>query len=286
MLDLSKTVKNLIRHRHHWDKLMQAAAARRPLAQSSNSPDGHLREVTGFGSNPGALRMFMYVPERLAPSPALVVALHGCTQNATSYDHGSGWATLASQHGFAVLLPEQQPANNPKNCFSWFQPSDTARGRGEALSISQMVERANRLLCESMQQSRYATLVCVQTAASGEAAVCNAGHCPPLVFGASGASLIDSTGLPLGMFCNGSFPCTNLRLDKGDTLLLYSDGLVESENSRGEEYGVDRLQLSLRDARTLPNAEAVVQKSLSGLQSFLDGARPGDDITLMAIRRM
>jgi poly(hydroxyalkanoate) depolymerase family esterase len=128
--------------------LMQAAAARRPLPQFSNSPefnnspDRHLREVTGFGSNPGALRMFMYVPERLAASPALVVALHGCTQNATSYDHGSGWSTLASRHGFVVLLPEQQPANNPKNCFSWFQPSDTARGHGEALSISQMVERA------------------------------------------------------------------------------------------------------------------------------------------------
>ena len=142
MLNLSKTVKNLVRHRHHWDKVMQAAAARRPLPQFTNSPDSHLREVTGFGSNPGALRMFMYVPERLAPTPALVVALHGCTQNATSYDHGTGWSTLASRHGFVVLLPEQQPANNPKNCFSWFQPSDTARGHGEALSISQMVERA------------------------------------------------------------------------------------------------------------------------------------------------
>jgi poly(hydroxyalkanoate) depolymerase family esterase len=82
------------------------------------------------------------VPERLVSPPALVVALHGCTQNATSYDQGTGWSTLASRHGFAVLLPEQQPANNPKNCFSWFQPSDTTRGHGEALSIRQMVEQA------------------------------------------------------------------------------------------------------------------------------------------------
>lgn len=142
MLDLGKTIKSLVGHRHHWDKLMHSAAVHRPSPQTSDSPDSHLREVKGFGSNPGALRMFMSVPERLAPSPALVVVLHGCTQNAASYDHGAGWSKLASRYGFAVLLPEQQPANNPKNCFSWFQPSDTTRGQGEALSIRQMVERA------------------------------------------------------------------------------------------------------------------------------------------------
>ena len=142
MLDLSKTFKSLARHRHGWDQLMQAAAARGPAPQPGDFPDSHLREVTGFGSNPGALRMFMSVPKRLAASPALVVALHGCTQDAASYDHGAGWSALARRYGFAVLLPQQQPANNPKNCFSWFQPSDTARGQGEALSIRQMVERA------------------------------------------------------------------------------------------------------------------------------------------------
>jgi poly(hydroxyalkanoate) depolymerase family esterase len=141
VLDLGKTFKSLVRDRGRWDKLLHAAA-RRASPQSSNVPASHLREVKGFGSNPGALRMFMYVPNRLASSPALVVVLHGCTQNAASYDRGAGWSALASRYGFAVLLPEQQPSNNPKNCFSWFQPSDTTRGQGEALSISQMVERA------------------------------------------------------------------------------------------------------------------------------------------------
>jgi poly(hydroxyalkanoate) depolymerase family esterase len=142
VVDLNKIIESLVRHRRHWDKLMRAAAALRTAPQSSDFPRDHLREVKDFGSNPGALRMFMYVPKRMASSPALVVALHGCTQNAASYDHGAGWSTLASRHGFAVLLPEQQPSKNPKNCFSWFQPSDTTRAQGEALSIRQMVERA------------------------------------------------------------------------------------------------------------------------------------------------
>jgi feruloyl esterase len=86
--------------------------------------------------------MFTYVPSRLAEKPALVVVLHGCTQTASSYDRGTGWSTLADRRGFILLLPEQQKSNNPNLCFNWFQPSDTRRGAGEALSIVQMVEKA------------------------------------------------------------------------------------------------------------------------------------------------
>lgn len=98
-------------------------------------------EVTGFGSNPGALRMFRYVPDGLPASQPLVVALHGCTQTAGPYGTGAGWTQLADRHGFAVLLPQQETANNGNRCFNWFQGTDTARGAGEALSIRQMVAR-------------------------------------------------------------------------------------------------------------------------------------------------
>jgi poly(hydroxyalkanoate) depolymerase family esterase len=86
--------------------------------------------------------MFSYVPEDLPPNAPLVIALHGCTQTSDEYDHGAGWSSLADRLGFAVVYPQQQPANNPKNCFSWFLPGDIARGHGEALSIREMVEHA------------------------------------------------------------------------------------------------------------------------------------------------
>jgi poly(hydroxyalkanoate) depolymerase family esterase len=66
--------------------------------------------------------------------------LHGCKQTAASYDLGAGWSTLADRYGFVLLLPQQQVSNNPNTCFNWFLPGDTARGKGEALSIRQMVE--------------------------------------------------------------------------------------------------------------------------------------------------
>lgn len=99
-----------------------------------------LRRLSDFGSNPGALAGWTYVPSVTADPLGLVVVLHGCTQTAAGYDHGSGWSELAERFGFAVLFPEQQRANNSNLCFNWFQEEDTRRGSGEAHSIQQMVE--------------------------------------------------------------------------------------------------------------------------------------------------
>ena len=110
----------------------------RSTSPGASSP---LVEISGFGTNPGALKMFAFVPEPLPRAPALVVVLHGCGQTAAAYDFGTGWSTLAKRYGFALLMAEQQGANNANTCFNWFNPGDIARGRGEAASIRQMVAR-------------------------------------------------------------------------------------------------------------------------------------------------
>jgi feruloyl esterase len=133
---LGQTLAALARNRRHWSTLLQSTAAKPGPAAAT-----HLTELTGFGSNPGALRMFTYAPKSLARPSALVVVLHGCTQSAAGYDLGAGWSTLAERYGFVLLFPEQTPANNPKTCFNWFLPADTTRDRGEALSIRQMIEK-------------------------------------------------------------------------------------------------------------------------------------------------
>jgi poly(hydroxyalkanoate) depolymerase family esterase len=101
-----------------------------------------LTEVTGFGSNPGALRMYSYRPAGLAQGRPLVVALHGCTQSASDYYGHSGWPKYADLYQAALVLPEQASANNALTCFNWFTAGDIARGGGEALSIKQMVDYA------------------------------------------------------------------------------------------------------------------------------------------------
>jgi poly(hydroxyalkanoate) depolymerase family esterase len=85
--------------------------------------------------------MLSYVPDGAPDRPALVVVLHGCGQTAAGYDLGAGWSTLAKRYGFALLMPEQKPSNNAQGCFNWFSPEDSARERGEACSIRQMIAR-------------------------------------------------------------------------------------------------------------------------------------------------
>ncbi|MFC4586607.1 extracellular catalytic domain type 1 short-chain-length polyhydroxyalkanoate depolymerase [Sphaerisporangium corydalis] len=101
-----------------------------------------LTAVSGFGSNPGNLSMYSYRPDGLPSGAPLVVAMHGCTQNATDYFGHSGWQKYADLWKFALVLPEQKSGNNGQSCFNWFLPGDTARGQGEALSVKQMVDYA------------------------------------------------------------------------------------------------------------------------------------------------
>jgi poly(hydroxyalkanoate) depolymerase family esterase len=111
------------------------------LAGTTPASAASIVEVTGFGSNPGALKMFRYVPDGLPSGRPVVVALHGCTQTAAGYGTGSGWTQMADRFGFSVVLPEQESANNSNKCFNWFQSGDITRGQGEAESIAQMVRR-------------------------------------------------------------------------------------------------------------------------------------------------
>jgi poly(hydroxyalkanoate) depolymerase family esterase len=101
-----------------------------------------LTQVTGFGSNPGNLGMFAYLPTSLPAGAPLVVALHGCTQSASDYYSNAGWPKYADLWGFDVIFPQTTSANNSLSCFNWFDPTKDARGVGEALSVKQMIDYA------------------------------------------------------------------------------------------------------------------------------------------------
>ncbi|TFV63556.1 PHB depolymerase family esterase [Geodermatophilus sp. DF01-2] len=99
-------------------------------------------QVTDFGPNPGSLEMYVHRPAGLGKGAPVVVALHGCTQDAVGYAAGSGWPELADRWGLTVVLPQQTRLNNANACFNWFEPADVTRGQGEAASIRSMVAHA------------------------------------------------------------------------------------------------------------------------------------------------
>jgi poly(hydroxyalkanoate) depolymerase family esterase len=110
-------------------------------AVAAGANAGSFEENADFGSNPGQLRMFQYIPRGLQPNRPLVVVLHGCTQDGVAYANQTGWRTLADKLGFALLLPQQRMSNNIMKCFNWFEPDDIRRDQGESLSIKNMIDK-------------------------------------------------------------------------------------------------------------------------------------------------
>jgi sigma-B regulation protein RsbU (phosphoserine phosphatase) len=153
-----------------------------------------------------------------------------------------------------------------------------------AMPLGQTVSHVNRVFCDSALAGQYVTLVCGQAKPTGEVEIHNAGHWPAIVVGHGGILRIESTGLPLGLFHDAELSSTRVQLDPGDTLFLYSDGLLEACGT-GDEYGVERVVHFLRQQAGRPPAE-LIAACLDDVRSFTDAAALLDDLTLLAIRRI
>jgi sigma-B regulation protein RsbU (phosphoserine phosphatase) len=154
---------------------------------------------------------------------------------------------------------------------------------GLGLPLCQIISQTNRVLCESALAGQYATLVCGQATATGDMEIHNAGHLPVIVNTRKGTLQIESMGFPLGMFLEGEFPVSRLKLEAGDTLFIYSDGLSEAD-SGGEEYGVDRINRFVQRQSGRQAAE-LVAACLDDLRTFTGGGPQTDDLTVLAIQR-
>jgi sigma-B regulation protein RsbU (phosphoserine phosphatase) len=149
--------------------------------------------------------------------------------------------------------------------------------------LTQIVERASRLLCESSLPTQYATLVCGKADAEGAVEICSAGHLPVLWLNGGEVRTIDSTGLPIGVFSEQEFSSHTVRMRPGDALLLYTDGLSEANDPGGAEYGIERLTNLAPAIRHSP-PRAMISACLEDLRKFSGGAPRSDDLTIMAIR--
>ncbi|OLF10358.1 extracellular catalytic domain type 1 short-chain-length polyhydroxyalkanoate depolymerase [Actinophytocola xanthii] len=99
-----------------------------------------LVEVTNFGTNPGGMRMHVYVPDSRPASPAVVVAMHGCGGSGPGFYSGSEFASLADRHGFIVIYPSAQQQAGFGKCFDTWSDASKRRGGGsDPVSIASMV---------------------------------------------------------------------------------------------------------------------------------------------------
>jgi len=122
---------------------------------------------------------------------------------------------------------------------------------------------------------------------SGRLRYVNAGHNPPFVLSAQKGKPVDRlyrTGMALGILNEASWQQKIVKLNRGDVLLLYTDGITEAQNRRGEQFGEKRLQQVIRPAAGRP-AKEILDAVLAEVRDFTGGAPAQDDITLVALAR-
>jgi len=122
--------------------------------------------------------------------------------------------------------------------------------------------------------------------ASGEMTYCNAGHNPPYVLRRAGGDpvALKLTGIPLGMFEDSQWTAQTITVEVGDRVLLYTDGVTESQNTAGEFFGEERL-LEVARANLMCPVEDMQQAILAAIHTFVGDAPQADDITLLVLRR-
>ena len=147
----------------------------------------------------------------------------------------------------------------------------------------ELVDHINKVLTRRAIDARYATLLYAQLQPSGRLLFCNAGHNPPLIYGAGGLRRLEAGGMPVGMFETAPYSGDETALSPGDTLVLYSDGVTEAHNVAGEEFGEARL-VTVLERYSRGSAAIVLEQIINAVKDFARGAEQYDDVTALVVK--
>lgn len=152
---------------------------------------------------------------------------------------------------------------------------------------AEMTAQLNRAMKGVCPGNRFVTLfLCMIDPATGECAYTNAGHNPPLLASAGGRiERLEGGGPVLGLLSGVPYEQRELRLEPGQSLVMYSDGVTEATNAAGEEFGDERLAEAVRAASGLPAGDFVARLR-QAIEEFAAGSAPPDDLTLVVARWM
>ena len=152
--------------------------------------------------------------------------------------------------------------------------------------LPEVLVELNRQLYASSSASRYATFaMVVYDPASGEVTSCNAGHNPPLLLRKDGVKRLECGGPVLGLLPEASFEQEAMRLEQGDLLAMFTDGVTEAESTGGLEWEEDGLLMALEGCEDA-TADECVAKVLRAVEAFTAGAPQRDDLTLVVLRKV
>ena len=153
-------------------------------------------------------------------------------------------------------------------------------------SLLETVGAVNQYLADNTPTNRFVTLFIAELdPATGKFSYINAGHNPPLIGRADGSiEQLGSGGFPLGIIPTAEYDLGETQLDNNDVLVVYSDGVTEAANFKGDEFGIERLSEVISN-NGKSSASGLRDKIESTLSTFTESAPAGDDITLVIVKK-
>jgi len=229
------------------------------------------------------------VPSEAPAIPNAEVAFHTRPQNSVAGDYYDAFYPLndgAAGGKLMLVIADVAGKSVPAALLMATLQASLRTIASEGLRLSQLTERLNRYACaHSLGGQRFTTAVLAEfDPPSRTLAYVNAGHNFPVVRrGNGGTDRLASSGLPLGISVDACYPSSSIELQPGDTLILFTDGVVEAFNSAGEEFTDGRW---LNVIRSLPNlsAEDSLRYLMKSVEEFAGATRQSDDITCLVLR--
>ena len=152
--------------------------------------------------------------------------------------------------------------------------------------LPEIIRSVNQYLSANTPSNRFVTMFLAELdPTDGTLRYINAGHNPPLIGRVGGeVQQLDSGGFPLGIMPLAEYEIGETKLESGEALVIYSDGVSEAANLKGEEFGMERLSEVVKQHRTA-TASGLRDKVESTLSMFTQTAPAGDDITLVIVKK-
>ena len=155
------------------------------------------------------------------------------------------------------------------------------------IDSTEALARANRFLCERSQANRFVTLFLFSLDESGKGHYVGAGHNPAYLYRKEDGTIeeLRSENLVLGAFDFADYSATPIQLNQGDLLVVYSDGLTEAENMKGDMFEEERL-IKLIQENGSKGAETRQKSILDAIENFTQNRAQTDDITFLLTERI
>jgi len=191
---------------------------------------------------------------------------------------------MLSERRFCVMVGDVSDKGIPAALFMARTITLAKAMAAHVRTPQQLLTALNRELCRNNDSCMFVSLLCgMLNTTTGELVMASAGHEPPVLCDATGARLIElDTGAALGLDEEARYPAHKLRLQAGQTLLMYTDGITEATNPAGQMYGPEQMLLRL-DQIPDGNAADLANGLLTAVDQFAAGASQADDITVLAL---